>query len=164
MPFCPGRVDAEGAGEVFVPVRTYSDPIVANRDNMKIMGLTAPEFVALAGRLRDVAYETANGPGGIADPTPAVFDNQFFSTLLNNQWQMANNGTAFQAEGEGNEGVLISPEDYALIQDPEMLAIVQDFVANGAAFKNTFAYAWAKLMNADRYDGPSSNACASLYA
>lgn len=164
LPFCLGRVDAEDSGEVFVPVRTYSDPIVANRDNMKVMGLTAPEFVALAGRLRDLTYETANGPGGIADPTPAVFDNQFFSTLLNNQWQMANNGTAFQAEGEGNEGVLISPEDYALIQDPELLAIVQDFVANGAAFKDTFAYAWAKLMNADRYDGPSSNACASLYA
>lgn len=47
MPFCPGRTDAKDGGS-HNPLRDYyPDPFVAARDNMKVMGLTTTEMVAL---------------------------------------------------------------------------------------------------------------------
>ena len=57
LPFCAGRADAKDAGDVILPQRDYSSPVIANRDNMKIMGLSHYEFVALQGRLRDPQIE-----------------------------------------------------------------------------------------------------------
>ena len=48
LPFCGGRVDAQGSGGAPPPERDYYDsPRIANWDNMKVMGLTPAEFVAL---------------------------------------------------------------------------------------------------------------------
>ena len=53
LPFCPGRTDTDNAGEVVLTPRDYyTSPVIANKDNMRLMGLNAYEYVALAGRLR----------------------------------------------------------------------------------------------------------------
>jgi catalase (peroxidase I) len=35
----------------------------------------------------------------------------------------------------------------------------QEYASDNGAFLHAFAGAWAKLMNADRFDGPVRNAC-----
>ena len=47
MPFCPGRTDAKDGGSRNPFRDWYPDPFTAARDNMKVMGLTAREMVAL---------------------------------------------------------------------------------------------------------------------
>lgn len=51
--FCPGRTDADsGAGTEHLAPRNYKTRDLAFKDNAVVMGLTAREAVALAGRPR----------------------------------------------------------------------------------------------------------------
>lgn len=76
--------------------------------------------------------------------------------------------------GQGSEGrasyvakddetVYVRDTDFALIEDPEMLPAVQRFASDERFFKKVFAFAWAKLMNADMYDGPTGSKCGSVF-
>ena len=62
------------------------------------------------------------------------------------------------ASSDNDDGVAASgtiymlPSDLALVHDPELLAIAEDFVSDNAAFLREFSSAWTKLMNADRFD------------
>jgi catalase (peroxidase I) len=55
--------------------------------------------------------------------------------------------------------VYMTPEDLALIFDPEYLAIVQEYASNNEIFLNEFASAWTRLVQADRFAGPFGNVC-----
>lgn len=48
---------------------------------------------------------------------------------------------------------------WALVTDGDLRAHVELFARDDAAFKAAFASAWTKLMNADRFDGPTANVC-----
>ena len=41
---------------------------------------------------------------------------------------------------------------------------LQDYASDGAAVLDDLAAVWTKLMNADRFDGPVSNACSTSKA
>lgn len=43
--------------------------------------------------------------------------------------------------------------------DPELASHAQDFASDNALFLDTFAAAWTKVMNQDRFDGPTGNIC-----
>lgn len=60
-------------------------------------------------------------------------------------------------------GVFIRDTDYALVLDPEFNAVVQRFASDERFFKKVFAKAWAKLMNADMFDGPTGNKCSFVF-
>jgi catalase-peroxidase len=53
----------------------------------------------------------------------------------------------------------MTPLDMALLWDPELMAVAQTFASDAAAFAGAFKEGWTRLMNADRFKGPSGNLC-----
>ena len=47
------------------------------------------------------------------------------------------------------------PSDMAVLWDRPLLAIAQSYASNNDAFLYDFVNAWTKVMNADRFDGPT---------
>jgi catalase (peroxidase I) len=71
-----------------------------------------------------------------------TFSNQFYKDLL---------------AGTGN----FTTDEQALLED-EFKEIVEEYASDEEAFQKEFATAWNKMMTADRYDGPSANACTDV--
>ena len=136
MPFCGGRVDAEDGGETdYLAPRHYSPLAVQLQDDMLVKGLTPTEYVALVGGR--VYSET------IASNFTAKnsLSNELFVNLTS------------------NEATDAAPIELAFLEDPDFATIVKQFSADKKAFKEAFAAAWTKMMNADRFDGPLGNVC-----
>ena len=55
--------------------------------------------------------------------------------------------------------IYMTPEDLAIRDDEDLAQIARRYAADEAAFVAAFGAAWNKVMNADRFDGPASNAC-----
>ena len=53
----------------------------------------------------------------------------------------------------------INALEFALIDDPELKRIVENFTVFTDVFGRIYGEAWVKLMNADRFDGPLDNLC-----
>jgi catalase (peroxidase I) len=115
------------------------------------MGLSPSEMVAL----------TARPSKDMPD-----FSNRLFKTLLMHEWQPADSDSKLAepltAEYESEDGQRkVKGAEAALTYDPELMHYVQVFADDEAALKATFAGAWTKLMNADRFNGPDGNVCYS---
>ncbi|SKC04291.1 catalase-peroxidase [Soonwooa buanensis] len=126
-------------------------------DRTQLMGLTAPEMVALIGGMRVLGTNYAGTKHGVFTDREGVLTNDFFVNLtdMNNKWIPTgdnlynivdrNSGstkwTATRVDLVfGSNSILRSyAEVYA--QDDNKEKFVKDFVA-----------AWVKMMNADRYD------------
>jgi catalase (peroxidase I) len=49
-----------------------------------------------------------------------------------------------------------------MIRDtPSLASAAKDYSANAAAFSDDFNAAWVKVMNNDRFDGPTGSACSA---
>lgn len=53
----------------------------------------------------------------------------------------------------------MTPVDLAIRFENDYLAIAQTFASDNSKFISSFASAWTKVMNSDRYDGPVNNLC-----
>eukprot|EP00198_Chlamydomonas_reinhardtii_P000393 XP_001689728.1 catalase/peroxidase [Chlamydomonas reinhardtii] len=161
--FCGGRVDAVEGGQAghAQPPRVLADKILQVRDNAHVMGLSLREAVALAARPRSPSQQRRLGYSGAWTPAPSRLSNQYFKVLLGEAWQRGYSSEGleeFSAAG-GGKGLFMTPSDLAIKWDAEMLAIAQEFASDNTAFLQTFAAAWTRLMNADRFDGPDGNLC-----
>jgi catalase-peroxidase len=148
--FVGGRVDAlDGANvEKLAPRTYYKSPLVEVRDDAKVRGLTAHEYVALAGRPRSIVQQQRLGYNGTFTDQIDKVSNSFFKVLLDNTW--VKSGTR-QYKAEGKENVYMQDTDVALIWDSTYMSIVQEFAADEALFKHAFANAWSTLMSADHF-------------
>ncbi len=173
VPFAPGRGDAS---EEMTDVESFAvleplhdgyrnwlkqDYVVSAEelmlDRTQLMGLTAPEMTVLVGGMRVLATNHGGTRHGVFTDREGALTNDFFVTLtdMNYMWQSAGEGLyelRDRATGSvrwtatrvdlvfGSNSVLRSyAEFYA--QDDNREKFVRDFVA-----------AWAKVMNADRFD------------
>ncbi len=173
VPFAPGRGDAS---EEMTDVESFAvleplhdgyrnwlkqDYVVSAEelmlDRTQLMGLTAPEMTVLVGGMRVLATNHGGTRHGVFTDREGALTNDFFVTLtdMNYTWQPAGEGLyelRDRATGSvrwtatrvdlvfGSNSVLRSyAEFYA--QDDNREKFVRDFVA-----------AWAKVMNADRFD------------
>ena len=168
MPFCGGRTDAtDGRGSEHLSwwhvnrtVHTAAQLVAS----AKLMNMTAREYTALHGRFAvgNMRLEV-DGFNGTWTSQPSKFSNSFFTTLWGNTWA---NYTAQddrarpQYKAVGKE-LFMRPVDLLFRNDAELGAIAQEFAADDALFRAEFAAAWTKLMNADRFDGPTGNLCAA---
>jgi catalase (peroxidase I) len=184
--FCPGRSDApDAAGTDYLAPRTYPKVETAVVDNARVMGLSAGEAVALAARPRPAAYAKALGLSGTYLPAgaPATLSNAYFRLLLGLPWQPVNGSSQVRASGRGAAAILaaqgpdgvaaeagaagaggdvfMSAADMAIKDDATLAAVAREYAADNAKFLRAHAAAWTKLMNADRFDGPAANACAT---
>ena len=165
MPFCPGRADApDGAGsEKLEPWVTghWEDGLPSFLHAIKISGLSKREYVAIMGlnRLGDmhehlVTYSGSANTVGI----------DFYDKLLNSEWVEHTHQGLVETHGAGatqykSGSIYALKTDVMMTWDAELLAIVQEYAVDDAAFKSELASAWTKLMTADRFDGPDKNVC-----
>ncbi|KNC72385.1 hypothetical protein SARC_15057, partial [Sphaeroforma arctica JP610] len=123
--FKGGRSDApNGDYAATLELRDYYlNPIIANVDNAKVMGLTVEEFVALAARPRSASHEATLGYVGSYTDDPSTLSNGYFNLLLDEDWQMIPDSVnGYKAEGKD---LYMEDFDLALLDDPEMKAAVE---------------------------------------
>jgi len=166
LPFCGGRTDAlrDGSAGVMPPV--LNEDITNTLDDLQetalLLGVSPREFTALMGR-RSVGQHNKQRGGftGRSDSTPTTLDNGYYDTLLRETWEEFDVPTTDrkQYRAKDNDDVFILRSDFLLTHDPEFLAAAQDFSADNEMFLEEFAAAWTKVMQADRYDGPTGNLC-----
>lgn len=63
----------------------------------------------------------------------------------------------FKAAGKPN--LYATPSDLMIRDTPDLAAAAKDYAANAAAFADDFNKAWVKVMNNDRFDGPTGSVC-----
>ena len=173
VPFSPGRGDAtveQTDVESFAPLEPTSDgfrnwlqasnasnPEELLLDRAQLLGLTASEMTVLIGGMRVLGTNYGDTNHGVFTSSKGALTNDFFSVLtdMSFSWEpagenlynirnRATNEVAYTATRVdlvfGSNSVLRSyAEVYA--QDDSKEKFVTDFVA-----------AWAKVMNADRFD------------
>jgi len=161
LDFCKGRVDAtEGDDQISIlEPREYDDVIAGVRDRMKIMGLSVPQFVALAGRPRSPSQMIRLGYSGSYTEDPTTVSNAFYKIILTETWEEVKGSDGAEYQAVGRPGVYALSTDLALAWDPEFKAQVVQYAENNDLFLHEFASAWTTLMNADRFDGPFDNLC-----
>uniref|UniRef100_A0AAV1UZJ1 Plant heme peroxidase family profile domain-containing protein n=2 Tax=Peronospora matthiolae TaxID=2874970 RepID=A0AAV1UZJ1_9STRA len=151
--FLGGRTDGQsGKGdEILVPRDYYPSVLVGVLDNIKILGVSPEEAVALAGRPRSVEQQKVLGYSGSYSDNSVAFSNEYFKILLNEKWNQAGSNE-FRAEGKE---VYMMSTDVALLYAPELKMAVERFANDEALFKKVFASAWAKVMTADHFNASS---------
>jgi hypothetical protein len=161
FPFCGGRSDArDGSGSAELAPRKYvNGPKIAVPDNWAVAGLTPREGVALAGRPRPAALAKVQGYSGTWDTTPATMDNAYYKLLLNTAWRPAKSASGLEEYRSPTSGLVMTPEDLVIKNDPKLAAIAREYALDNGKWLAEFGRAWTKLMTADRFTGPASNAC-----
>ncbi len=174
VPFTPGRVDASQeqtdieSFAVMEPVadgfRNYQDhgvPIRAEElllDKALLLSLTAPEVTVLVGGMRALGANT-EGPHGILTERPGVLSHDFFVNLLDmdTQWKPLDPG-AHGFEGvdraTGERRWTATRADLVFGSNAQLRALAEVYAQddNGGKFVEDFVAAWAKVMEADRFD------------
>lgn len=163
--FCGGRSDAkDGSGSKYLEPRISGDDIdaVRLRDAMRVMGLSARDLVALTGGGHSLGkmHPERSGFEGSWTATPTTLDNSYFTALLTEQWDeitVASTGKK-QFKAKGKELYMLK-SDLLLLFDSEFMAIAEDYASDKELFLQDFGAAWARLMSADRFDGPVLKLC-----
>ena len=77
---------------------------------------------------------------------PLVWDNEYFTQLINDEYELeVGSGGKFQWKNTNN-GNMMFTTDYALMHDDEYSEIVQEFANDIEKFDEAFSHAWAKLV------------------
>ena len=170
VPFLPGRGDASDAQTdadsfaVLEPVadgfRNYqktdftTSPEEMLLDKAQLLGLTAPEMTVLVGGLRSLGISaTGDGVWGASDQ----LSNSWFTTLLDMsvEWKPAgaNKYEAFDRKS-GASVRTASRVDLVFGSNSQLRALAEIYAQNDnkGKFTRDFVNAWAKVMNADRFD------------
>jgi len=118
------------------------------------------------------SYRTGSGPDTITSglevtwtPTPTTWDNSYFETLFNNEWELTKSPAgAHQWQPKGGFGSVTVPDahdpakrhapqmlttDVALRVDAAYEAVSRRFLNDADAFADAFARAWYKLTHRD---------------
>jgi catalase-peroxidase len=168
--FTPGRVDAlleETDVESFEALEPSADgfrnwispdhPLPAEYlliDKANLLTLTAPEMTVLVGGLRVLGANQGGSNVGVLTDTPGKLTNDFFVNLLDL-------GTTWEPTSESAESFKSSDGkwtgsrvDLVFGSNSELRALAEVYASDDARekFVHDFAAAWAKVMDADRFD------------
>jgi catalase-peroxidase len=175
VPFRPGRTDATEAqtdAESFAVLepkvdgfRNYASgqsrrsPEELLVDRAQLLGLTAPEMTVLVGGLRVLGANHGGSTLGQFTDRPGTLSNDFFRNLLAAttamRWQETGEGvfTAFDRKtGAPRHGA--TRVDLIFGANSELRALAEAYATDDAekSFVAAFVAAWAKVMEADRFD------------
>jgi len=165
LAFCGGRSDAlDGLGSEYLAPKVDGETSDASRlkNAARIMGLSAREWAVLTGGGHALGrmHKERSGFDGAWTEDPTKLTNGYFRELLLETWEeliVPETGKK-QYKAKGKKLHMLK-SDLALRFDPEFAVIVQEYASDNALFLQDFAAAWTKLMNADRFDGPTGNVC-----
>jgi catalase-peroxidase len=175
VPFRPGRTDATEAqtdADSFAVLepkvdgfRNYASgqsrrsPEELLVDRAQLLGLTAPEMTVLVGGLRVLGANHGGSTLGQFTDRPGTLSNDFFRNLLAAttamRWQETGEGvfTAFDRKtGAPRHGA--TRVDLIFGANSELRALAEAYATDDAekSFVAAFVAAWAKVMEADRFD------------
>lgn len=128
-------------------------------DRANLLGLSGPELTVLVGGLRVLDTNFGGTKHGVFTDRPGQLTNDFFVNLLDmsTEWQpsSADDGTYVGEDREsGKQRWTGSRVDLVFGSNSQLRAWSEVYAENGAEakFVNDFVAAWAKVMDADRYD------------
>jgi catalase-peroxidase len=175
VPFTPGRMDAsqeQTDAASFAPLEPRADgfrnyisgkrqfmmPEEALVDRAQLLTLTAPEMTVLVGGLRVLGANTGNLKHGVFTRKPGTLTNDFFVNLLDmsTEWQPAGSDGEYEGRDRKTKAVKWTGTRVDLIfgSHSQLRAIAEVYGSADAKekFAKDFVKAWAKVMNADRFD------------
>ncbi len=173
--FTPGRMDAsqdQTDVDSFKPLEPVADgfrnyyrsgnlmaPEEALIDKAQLLKLTAPEMTVLVGGLRVLGANAGGSKHGVFTKQPGKLTNDFFVNLLDMRtaWEPAK-GSDGVYEGRDRKTNEVkwtgSRVDLIFGSHSQLRALAEVYASADAKekFVKDFAAAWAKVMNADRFD------------
>jgi catalase-peroxidase len=175
VPFTPGRMDASQEQtdvESFAVLepeadgfRNYqkSDYTTSTEemllDKAHLLGLTAPEMTVLLGGLRVLGNNHGGSKHGVFTDREGALTNDFFVNVLDmgTVWTPTSDSEmAFEGRDRASGAVKWTATRADLIfgSNSQLRALSELYAQsdNGGKFVNDFIAAWAKVMNADRFD------------
>jgi catalase-peroxidase len=173
VPFAPGRGDATDEmtdAESFEPLEPLADGyrnwlkqdyVVSAEEMMldrtQLLGLTAPEMVALTGGMRAMGTNHGGTKHGVFTDREGALTTDFFVNLTDmaNAWKPAGNGT-YEIRDRKTDAVKWTATRVDLVfgSNAILRAYAEVYAQddNAEKFVNDFVAAWTKVMNADRFD------------
>jgi len=128
-------------------------------DRANLLGLSGPEMTVLVGGLRVLDTNFGGAKQGVFTDKPGQLSNDFFVNLLDmsTKWEpsSADDGTYVGMDrASGAQRWTGSRVDLVFGSNSQLRAWSEVYAENGAGgkFVNDFVAAWAKVMDADRYD------------
>jgi len=175
VPFAPGRTDASQEQtdvQSFAPLeprqdgfRNYTNknklqfmqPEEALVDRAQLLTLTGPEMTVLVGGLRVLGANAGGSDYGVFTKEVGKLTNDFFVNLLtmDTQWQPAADGTYEGRDRKTGELKWRATRvDLIFGSHSQLRAFAEVYACADSQekFVNDFVAAWAKVMNADRFD------------
>ena len=128
-------------------------------DRAQLMGLTSPEMTALIGGLRVLGANHGGSKHGVFTDRPGTLSNDFFVNLLDmgTTWvDVSDHESSFEGRDRATGSIkwTASRVDLVFGSNSQMRAVAEAFATDDAegTFVRKFVAAWAKVMNADRFD------------
>jgi catalase-peroxidase len=126
-------------------------------DRANLLGLSAPEMTVLVGGLRVLGANHGDSKHGVFTEQVGVLTNDFFVNLLelDTEWHAADDSQEI-FEGTTASGAKLTGtrNDLVFGSNSELRALAEVYASDDAKqkFVADFAAAWAKVMDADRFD------------
>jgi catalase-peroxidase len=173
VPFSPGRGDAtpeQTDGESFAPLEPIHDgyrnwvmkkytvePEELMLDRTSLMGLTAPEMTVLVGGMRAINTNHGESQNGVLTEREGALTNDFFVNLTDMVyvWEPRGDNAYVLRNRETGEAKFTATRVDLVFGSNSILRGYSEFYAqddNQDRFVDDFVAAWAKVMNADRFD------------
>ncbi|MDH3580455.1 MAG: catalase/peroxidase HPI [Hyphomicrobiales bacterium] len=175
VPFAPGRTDAsqeqtdvesfavlEPAADGFRNYQKTEYAVSAEEllvDKAQLMTLTAPEMTALVGGMRVLGANHGQSAHGVFTDRPEQLTNDFFVNLLDmgTEWKAASDSEdMFEGHDRASGKVKWTGTRVDLVfgSNSQLRALAEVYGQSDAQakFVTDFVAAWAKVMNADRFD------------
>ncbi|GAA4106825.1 catalase/peroxidase HPI [Aminobacter aganoensis] len=175
VPFTPGRMDASQEQtdvESFAPLEPSADGfrnytsgrqrLTAEEnlvDRAQLLKLSAPELAVLVGGLRVLGANAGDSAHGVFTARPGTLSNDFFVNLLDmgTEWKATSEAKdVFEGRDRATGEVKWTATRVDLIfgSHSQLRALAEVYGSSdaGAKFTRDFVAAWAKVMNADRFD------------
>ena len=177
VPFTPGRMDASQAQTDVDSFAVLEPPADGFRnyektaftvsaeelliDRAQLLTLTAPEMTALIGGLRVLETNVGQAEHGVFTNRPGTLTTDFFVNLLDmgTEWAPTSEAADLFEGRDRATGVVKwtgTRVDLVLGSNSQLRAIAEVYAQDDSqvAFVQDFVAAWAKVMNADRFDLP----------
>ncbi|MBK9474820.1 MAG: catalase/peroxidase HPI [Tetrasphaera sp.] len=172
VPFSPGRGDASQE-QTDVESFGYLEPRAdgfrnydrsdnrlpaeyALLDKANLLGLTAPEMTVLVGGLRVLGATVGGSTAGVLTDRVGTLSTDFFVRLLDlgTTWSGAEGADLFEGRSADGRTWTGTRADLVFGSNSELRAVAEVYASDGAAekFVHDFVAAWAKVMDADRFD------------
>lgn len=129
-------------------------------DRAQLLGLSAPEMTVLVGGLRVLGANHGGSKHGVFTDRPGQLTNDFFVNLLDmaTAWRQIDDSGDEEFEGNdrhtGQRKWTGTRTDLVFGSNSQLRALSEVYASADAGdqFVDEFVKAWAKVMNADRYD------------